>query len=200
MNTDPKRKPYDVRQSKRFASRICRVACALAVFMVCGVNSASLYAREPDKDWRGKVDYWQPQWMQRELWGAGRMPKGLQVRVLRHWTYVNSGVPKAYAGQRSTIEQGAKQVAEGGRLYRQHCVRCHGPKGLGDGDMTNALMPSPALLAYMIKRPISVDEYLLWSIADGGKPFATAMPAFKDKLSREEIWKIVAYLRGGFPQ
>ena len=66
--------------------------------------------------------------------------------------------------------------------------------------MTKSLMPSPALLAYMIKRPISVDEYLLWAIADGGEAFATAMPAFKDKVSREDIWKIVAYMRAGFPQ
>ena len=181
----------------------CRASLALHVFAValaCGLFAVPLGAKEPDKDWQGKVDYWQPQWMQRELWGPGRMPKGMQVRVLRHWTYVNNGVPKAYAGKRSTIKEGAAQIAAGGRLYVQHCTRCHGSKGLGDGDTTKSLMPSPALLAYMIKRPISVDEYLLWAIADGGSAFATAMPAFKDKLSREEIWKIVAFMRAGFPQ
>jgi mono/diheme cytochrome c family protein len=26
------------------------------------------------------------------------------------------------------------------------------------------------------------------------------MPAFKNKLSREEIWKIIAYMRAGFPE
>jgi mono/diheme cytochrome c family protein len=52
----------------------------------------------------------------------------------------------------------------------------------------------------MIRRPISVDEYLLWAIAEGGKQFDSEMPAFKDKLSREDIWRIVAYMRAGFPQ
>jgi mono/diheme cytochrome c family protein len=51
----------------------------------------------------------------------------------------------------------------------------------------------------MIQRPISVDEYLLWSIAEGGKQFDTEMPAFKNILSHEEIWKIIAYMRAGFP-
>ena len=51
----------------------------------------------------------------------------------------------------------------------------------------------------MIQRPISVDEYLLWSIAEGGKQFDTEMPAFKDTLAREDIWKIIAYMRAGFP-
>ena len=50
----------------------------------------------------------------------------------------------------------------------------------------------------MIRRPIAVDEYLLWSASEGGKQFGTDMPAFKDKLSREEIWKIIAYMRAGF--
>jgi mono/diheme cytochrome c family protein len=51
----------------------------------------------------------------------------------------------------------------------------------------------------MIQRPISVDEYLLWSISEGGKDFDTRMPAFRITLSRDDIWKIVAYMRAGFP-
>ena len=47
--------------------------------------------------------------------------------------------------------------------------------------------------------PMAVDEYLLWSISEGGEAFETSMPAFEATLSREEIWKIVAYLRAGLP-
>ena len=84
----------------------------------------------------------------------------------------------------------------------QHrCARArHGKRGLGDGDAPRSLLPSPALLAFMIQRPIAVDEYLLWSIAEGGKQFETEMPAFKDTLNREDIWKIIAYMRAGFPE
>jgi len=51
----------------------------------------------------------------------------------------------------------------------------------------------------MIQMPMSVDEYMMWSISEGGKAFGTAMPAFKDTLSEEEIWKIVIFMRAGFP-
>ncbi len=61
------------------------------------------------------------------------------------------------------------------------------------------LSPSPALLAYMIRRPIAVDEYLLWTISEGGAQFGSKMPAFKDKLGRDDIWRVVAYMRAGFP-
>ncbi len=145
------------------------------------------------------VDYWQPDWMVRELWGPGRMPRGMMVRLLRHTTFMQYGVPKAYEGQKSTVTPGPQTIAQGRKIYAEHCASCHGPNGLGNGEAGNALSPSPALLAYMIRRPIAVDEYLLWCISEGGAQFGTKMPAFKDTLARDDIWRIVAYMRAGFP-
>ena len=119
-------------------------------------------------------DYWQPQWMTRHLWGPGRMPRGLETRLMRHKTFVDLGGAKEYEGARSTVGQLPDVVAAGSKLYAQHCAGCHGANGMGNGDMGKALSPSPALLAYMITRPIAVDEYLLWSISEGGKQFASA--------------------------
>ena len=36
------------------------------------------------------------------------------------------------------------------------------------------------------------DSYLMWRIAEG-VPYS-AMGAFKDKLSQEEIWKVIAFV------
>jgi mono/diheme cytochrome c family protein len=144
-------------------------------------------------------DYWQSDWMVRELWGPGRIPKGMMVRLLRHTVYMQYGVPKKYAEAKSAARAGPKSISDGGKLYATYCAACHGRDGMGSGDPGKAVSPSPALLAYMIRRPISVDEYLLWCIADGGAQFETKMPAFKDKLSREDIWRIIAYMRAGFP-
>ncbi len=189
-----------VAPAERAKSNCAHLAVLLLSWLLLLAGSSALAQENSTKmpNWRGRVDYWQPQWMQRELWGPGRMPKGLQVRMLRHWTYVNHGVPKAYAGAQSTITPSSKELLAGAQLYTDHCAGCHGAKGLGDGKASLSLMPSPALLAYMIKRPISADEYLMWSIADGGTSLQTAMPAFKDKLSKEDIWRIVAYMRNGF--
>lgn len=170
--------------------------CAVTGSLAC-IGAAVSKDKSPP-GWQGKVDYWQPQWMQRELWGPGRMPKGMQVRLLRHWTYVNYGVPPEYQNAKSTIESSSATLLEGGQLYNNHCTSCHGANGLGNGEAGKSLMPSPALLSYMIKRPVSADEYLLWAISDGGNQFQTSMPAFKDKIARDDIWKIIAFMRAGF--
>jgi len=145
-------------------------------------------------------DWWNPGWMQRDHWRPGHMGPGQRQRMMRHWAYMNEGVPAPYRGARSTISTTPETVAEGQNLYSTNCVSCHGATGLGDGDAGRALTPSPALLAHMVQMPMAVDEYLIWSISDGGEPFGTDMPAFKDVLTNDEIWKIIAYMRAGFPQ
>ncbi len=145
-------------------------------------------------------DYWQPEWMVRELWGPGRMPKSMMARLLRHTTFVNLGVPKEYEDATSPLTPSPEVIQRGGQVYVEHCTRCHGAKGMGDGDAGMAVSPSPALLAYMIRKPVSVDEYLLWTISDGGKQFNTDMPAYRGILSRADIWHVIAYMRAGFPR
>jgi mono/diheme cytochrome c family protein len=109
------------------------------------------------------------------------------------------GVPEAYEGRTSTVAQGPDTIAQGRKIFAERCASCHGADGLGNGKAGNALSPSPALLAYMIRRPIAVDEYLLWTISEGGAQFETEMPAFKGTLGEDDIWRVVAFMRAGFP-
>ena len=44
------------------------------------------------------------------------------------------------------------------------------------------------------------DRYLFWAISEGGVPFGTQMPAFRDTLSAEEISSVVRFLQAGLPQ
>jgi mono/diheme cytochrome c family protein len=145
------------------------------------------------------MDRWDPNWMQRDMWGAGQMGPGMDQRMARHRTFMQQGVPAEYRAARNPFSPDTETLDEGRALYQENCAFCHGATGMGDGEMANSLNPSPALLAYMIQMPMSVDEYMLWSISDGGAAFGSAMPAFKDVLSRDEIWKIVTYMRAGFP-
>ena len=177
-----------------------KAVCAAITIMAAVVAAVSGSAQpQPDSHKEPPVDYWQPQWMQRELWGPGNMPPGMRARLLRQYTFMHYGVQPEYQGAKSTEDNSKEVVRAGAVLYAQRCASCHGKQGLGDGDNVRSLLPSPALLAYMIQRPIAVDEYLLWSISEGGKQFDTAMPAFKGTLSREEIWKVIAFMRAGFP-
>lgn len=148
----------------------------------------------------GQSDMWNPSWMKRGMWGHGMMGDMQRQRMERHWTFMHSGIPNEYRGLINPIPSSIKSLKEGASLYKQQCASCHGVDGLGDGEAGKDLTPSPALLAYMIQMPMAVDEYMMWSISEGGKQFGTAMPGFKEQLTREEIWKIVSFMRAGFPE
>ncbi len=181
----------------RNGARMLTAALLLGAGIVAGTLSA--LATKQDQTPFESRDPWMPEWMMREPGGPGPMSPTMMARMLRHSEFLNFGVPKAYEGAQSAVASDHEAIGEGRVLYQANCAACHGPDGLGDGDAGKALSPSPAVLAFMITRPIAVDPYLLWSISEGGKQFESNMPSFKDKLKREEIWKIVAYMRAGFP-
>lgn len=154
-------------------------------------------------------DWWGPGWMGpghmmpdgmgRDMWGWGMMRPGQQARMQRHWTYMNEGVPAAYRGARNPLRSTDQTLTAGAALYAENCASCHGPTGFGDGEEGRSLTPSPALLTYLVQMPMAGDEYLLWTVSEGGQRFGTDMPAFKDTLTEDQIWSIIAYMRAGFP-
>lgn len=168
----------------------------LAVAAVLGLSAAGAVAQQRNGGWWGSghmgSDHMQG-------WGWGHMGPGQQMRMQRHWTYMNEGVPTAYRGARSTVRGTAQVIEEGKSLYANNCASCHGAQGLGDGDAGRSLVPSPALIQSLVQMPMAEDEYLLWTIFEGGQRFGTEMPAFEGKLSEDDVWKIVAYMRAGFP-
>ena len=110
-------------------------------------------------------------------------------------------IPSEYREAKSPLKPIKSDIEAGGTLYAANCASCHGAEGFGDGEAAKGLTPSPALLAYLIQRPRhSGDAYLLWTISEGGEQFQTDMPAFKETLSRDEMWRVIAYMRAGFPE
>lgn len=133
-------------------------------------------------------------------WDPANAPPALQPRAKRHLEFIQAGVPVEYRSRRSPYPNVGKAISAGGAVYRDNCLSCHGAQGRGDGDAGLDLVPSPALLSRMMDIQGTVDEYLLWTISEGGGPFDTKMPAFKDRLSEDQIWQVIAYMRAGFPQ
>lgn len=120
----------------------------------------------------------------------------------RHRAYMSGGVPVEYLGRESHLPKATAVIRAGSELYGANCARCHGGSGDGAGDEATdggAITPLPAFLAYTVKRPRAADDYLLWTIAEGGVPFGTTMPAFKGQLTTLQIWQIVEFMRAGFP-
>lgn len=126
-------------------------------------------------------------------------PPRAQTREARHRTFVSEGIPVEYVSRTNPWPPTQEEIDSGGRLYSANCLRCHGVYGRGDGEAGRDLTLPPAVLSAMVDQPYSVDQYLLWSISEGGMGSASVMPAFKSQLTDREIWQIVNYMRAGFP-
>jgi mono/diheme cytochrome c family protein len=96
------------------------------------------------------------------------------------------------------------KVALGGKLYAQHCAACHGPKLEGQPNwrrpMPNGRLPAPPHdeSGHTWHHP---DRVLFAITKDGLVPphaprgYESDMPAFAGKLSDEEIWAVLAYIK-----
>ncbi len=114
---------------------------------------------------------------------------------LRRRFVMQYGIDPKYAGFANPLPSTRANVAAGRQLYEKNCAACHGAHGLGDGPAAKALNPPPASLAGIGRMPMTSDAYLYWTIAEGGAPVGSAMPPFKAALGKDEIWKIVLFLR-----
>jgi mono/diheme cytochrome c family protein len=76
------------------------------------------------------------------------------------------------------------------KLYEERCLDCHGSKGKGDGPGASDLDQKPAPFSDARLTP-QTDGELYWKITKGRKP----MPSYQTKLSDEQRWQLVNYLR-----
>jgi mono/diheme cytochrome c family protein len=177
--------------ARRLAVVLVAVALGLAT-----ASEAWAQLRDPPPGW----DLWDPGWTApEELWDPQQADPGLRWRLDRHAAFREGGVPAEYRGASNPLARTPATLEQGGALYAEHCAACHDPSGTGHGEAGLALYPSPALLAQLVRTPAGVDAYLLWAISEGGEQFGSRMPAFEDRLSREQIWQIVTWMRAGFP-
>jgi len=114
--------------------------------------------------------------------------------------YMRNGVPIAYRGKKNPFESSIGNVVEGARLYDLRCAVCHGMMGIGDGEGGEKLVVPPADLGAALADPLNGDDFFFWTIADGGRPFGTDMPPFRNDLREAEIWKIVVFMRAAFAE
>jgi mono/diheme cytochrome c family protein len=87
----------------------------------------------------------------------------------------------------------AQTNAAGQKLYVANCVPCHGASGQGDGPASIGLNPRPAnFTLHMVPGKHTDGQVFLW-IANGYPN--SAMPAWSPRLTDEQIWQLVGYLR-----
>lgn len=98
--------------------------------------------------------------------------------------------------QGNPVKMSQQSIDRGKELFSQNCIVCHGENGDGKGPRAAELNPAPAdLRAHM---PFHTDPQFFSFIANGFP--GTAMPAWKDQISTEDIWNLLNYLRSAFGQ
>lgn len=86
----------------------------------------------------------------------------------------------------------AEQLAQGKDLFAKNCVSCHGSGGKGDGPGATALQPKPADFTNPEHSSFYSDQGRLYLIKKGIN--GTAMAAWENTLSEEEILSVYAYV------
>ena len=113
----------------------------------------------------------------------------------RHHFARDNGIGESYKGVTSPLVAAEVDMGAAKILYDNNCASCHGEKGLGDGAEGAILDPAPTNIARFARMRMAKDDYLLWTLSEGGQPVMSAMPEFKTVLTRDEIWQVIAYLR-----
>jgi mono/diheme cytochrome c family protein len=82
-------------------------------------------------------------------------------------------------------------IESGRELYGEHCQKCHGANGDGKGPKADELSVSPGDFTDAKRMGGETDGELFWRISKGRYP----MPAFEGKVSEDERWQLVDYIR-----
>jgi mono/diheme cytochrome c family protein len=99
-------------------------------------------------------------------------------------------VPAEYKNMKNPVKADAESLALGKSLYTKNCASCHGKTGLGDGpkgrtletfsgDFSGAFYQNQTDGEHFYKTKYGRDE----------------MPAYDKKISDEDMWHMVNYMR-----
>jgi len=99
-------------------------------------------------------------------------------------------VPAEFKNMKNPVANTEESISTGKLLYKKHCGFCHGNTGLGDGVKARQIETFPG--------DFSGDYYQ--SQTDGEHFYKTKtgrgeMPAYENKVTDEDIWHIVNYMR-----
>ncbi len=106
----------------------------------------------------------------------------------RPWSM--AALPPGGATASNPLPRTAAVLAVGAVRYRDYCSFCHGQGGKGDGPVGEVYAPRPRDLTDTHVRGMS-DGLMFERITNG---FST-MPSFRKRLSTEDRWAIIWYVR-----
>ena len=111
---------------------------------------------------------------------------GIMVYALSDWS-----APAQARQMPNPIPATPQTIAAGMSTYLDRCQNCHGEYGNGKGSRADKLSVQPSDFTDAHAMSTQTDGELFWKISEGHRP----MPSFKKKLSEEQRWQLVDYIR-----
>jgi mono/diheme cytochrome c family protein len=109
-----------------------------------------------------------------------------QQKSTSGWT-----LPSDAADTKSPLTVDDQVLAAGKKVFTDKCQKCHGPKGLGDGPDADPDHAEEMNLTNPKRADRNPDGVVFYKVMNGRR--SPKMPPFKDELSKEQIWSVVAY-------
>ena len=102
-------------------------------------------------------------------------------------------IPPTAATEKNPLAVNDAVVASGKKLFQSKCQRCHGPKGLGDGEDADPKYKDDMNLTNPAHASVNSDGVVFYKIWNGRT--SPKMPAFSQELSKEQVWALVSYVQ-----
>jgi len=115
-------------------------------------------------------------------------PSRLESAVLG--AALHAAVARHAAAGANPITASEENLLEGATIYRQMCARCHGLSNESDNSYGRSFYPPAPPLPF--RRMSYSDTQIFWIVKHGIRN--TAMPAWGNLLSDDEIWRVVTLI------
>jgi len=175
---------------------------AVLVAVISGIaGAASVVAQQQPTPvpWSGCCGMGQWPMMGPGMMGHGMMGWGMMGQ--QYGRPMMTTIPAPYNSMTNPLPKTHETVERGAAVYQQNCAACHGATGAGDGPAGQKLSPRPANLQWLSQMMmVQWDPFMYWTVAEGGAQYGNAMPAFKNTLSKDDIWAVIAYIQARLPQ
>ena len=120
------------------------------------------------------------------VWVASALPHGKDA-----WP-----APEEAKKMKNPVAPTEASLAAARAIFLDNCAQCHGEDGKGEGPEAAMYDVKPANFTDAHMMGEMTDGEIFWKISEGRRP----MPTFKKRLTEEQRWQLVNYLRTFAPK
>lgn len=105
-------------------------------------------------------------------------------------------IPSNAKTEKNPMATRSDSVKKGQAVFKDRCQRCHGTDGKGKGPEADPLAPPADLTKLdMTLHPDGIIFYKVWNGHEPTSKKKGKMPAFKTQLVRDDVWRVVEYVK-----